>query len=321
VNNLDLRPLGLGELLDRALTLYRRRFWVFVGIMAIPACTHIPMNFYALRSTGMPLPMRQSTPSAPPAIFSSVYFELVLVSWIVYSVALGATTYAVADAYLGKNPTIRSAYGKVWRQFWRLLGLILNVGIRVAGLFSLFVFVAGFAGGLLIAVIGRAGPAGAVIGASITVGLIVGGFSLATWFALRYAVTIPSMLLESITGRQSIRRSKDLTDGSRGRIFVAVLLTVLLSCIGVMIFEGPFIFASPVTGSSVHPPSWLLIATTVSGAVGGSISGALMMIVLVLCYYDLRIRKEAFDLEHMVASLDEKQPLGPPAAAAGQISP
>ncbi|PYV11272.1 MAG: hypothetical protein DMG23_04795, partial [Acidobacteria bacterium] len=32
----DLRPLSFGELLDRTFSLYRRHFWVFVGIMAIP---------------------------------------------------------------------------------------------------------------------------------------------------------------------------------------------------------------------------------------------------------------------------------------------
>jgi hypothetical protein len=32
------------------------------------------------------------------------------------------------------------------------------------------------------------------------------------------------------------------------------------------------------------------------------------MIVLVLCYYDTRIRKEAFDLQFMMASLDRPSP-------------
>jgi len=33
---LDLRPLSLGELLDRTFFLYRRHFLLFVGIAAIP---------------------------------------------------------------------------------------------------------------------------------------------------------------------------------------------------------------------------------------------------------------------------------------------
>jgi hypothetical protein len=33
---LDLRPLSLGELLDRTFSLYRKHFFLFVGIAAIP---------------------------------------------------------------------------------------------------------------------------------------------------------------------------------------------------------------------------------------------------------------------------------------------
>lgn len=33
---LDLRPLSLGEILDRTFTLYRRNFLLFAGIIAIP---------------------------------------------------------------------------------------------------------------------------------------------------------------------------------------------------------------------------------------------------------------------------------------------
>ena len=40
----ELRPLSLGELLDRTFSLYRNHFWVFVGIMAIPASFGIPVN-------------------------------------------------------------------------------------------------------------------------------------------------------------------------------------------------------------------------------------------------------------------------------------
>jgi hypothetical protein len=35
---IDLRPLRLGELLDRTFVLYRRRFALFTGIVLIPQC-------------------------------------------------------------------------------------------------------------------------------------------------------------------------------------------------------------------------------------------------------------------------------------------
>ena len=44
METVELRPLSLGELLDRTFTLYRRHFWLFVGIMAVPSSFTIPVN-------------------------------------------------------------------------------------------------------------------------------------------------------------------------------------------------------------------------------------------------------------------------------------
>jgi hypothetical protein len=64
-------------------------------------------------------------------------------------------------------------------------------------------------------------------------------------------------------------------------------------------------------------PVWLVFASSVFGALGAAITGSLILIVLVLCYYDTRIRKEAFDLQFMLSALDE-----PPAApASGTVAP
>lgn len=49
VETAELRPLSLGELLDRTFTLYRNNFWLFVGIMAVPAALGIPVSFLALQ--------------------------------------------------------------------------------------------------------------------------------------------------------------------------------------------------------------------------------------------------------------------------------
>ncbi len=41
---LDLRPLSLGELLDRTFFLYRRNFFLFIGIAAIPYSIFFVLN-------------------------------------------------------------------------------------------------------------------------------------------------------------------------------------------------------------------------------------------------------------------------------------
>src|SRR5271169_5669056 len=52
METVELRPLSLGELLDRTFSLYRRHFWLFVGIMAIPCSFAIPFNLFFLAKQG-----------------------------------------------------------------------------------------------------------------------------------------------------------------------------------------------------------------------------------------------------------------------------
>ncbi len=57
-------------------------------------------------------------------------------------------------------------------------------------------------------------------------------------------------------------------------------------------------------------PFWLQAPMAVTGGVGGAISGPLLVIALALLYYDTRVRKEGFDLQLMMDSLDEADPAG-----------
>jgi hypothetical protein len=79
---------------------------------------------------------------------------------------------------------------------------------------------------------------------------------------------------------------------------------VIMGYIGVIIFQGPFWIAMFVSSQPQQLPGWFLFSFSLSGAIGGAITGSLLMIVLVLCYYDTRIRKEAFDLQLMMSTLD-----------------
>jgi hypothetical protein len=317
MEGVELRPLSLGELLDCTFTLYRNNFWLFVGIMAIPSSLSIPLNMYILMRGGSPIPFGRPAPQNPLAVFTVTYFALVVPIWMAHSLALGAVTFAVSDAYLGRGSNVRGAYGKISGRFWRLIGLVFNVGFRVFGVVFVAVIVAVFGAGLL-AVGLRAGfnsTTGAAIVGIITFVLILAGFALAIVFALRYAVSIPSMLLENITGGAAIRRSVALTRDRRSHIFMAGFLTSVIAYVGVIVFQGPFWIAMILHASKMGQiPPWIVYGMSFGGAVGGSITGPLLMIVIVLLYYDMRIRKEGFDLQYMMSSLGGSEP------AAGTVS-
>ena len=134
------------------------------------------------------------------------------------------------------------------------------------------------------------------------------GIGLWILWSLRYAVSIPALLLESLGVRAAIRRSVKLTRGRRWQVLVAIVLCTIVAYVGVIVFQGPFFMTILFSARAGHLPEWLTFTYAMSGAVGGAITGPLVMIVLVLCYYDTRIRKEAFDLQFMMSSLDGPAP-------------
>jgi len=308
MSSFELRPLSLGELLDRAFLLYRRNFWLFTGIMLIPAVLLLPAQFFLLRSQGAALPWSAPLPQTRAVIYSYV---IGIIYWFIFAVVQAATTFAVSDAYLGRPSTVQEAYGKVRGKYWQVLGVSLGVVLRIAGLFLLVSIAAIFASAGVAFVMtrgsaGRPNPSLALIPLFVVLSAVL----LVGWFSMRYAVSIPAVLLENIKGRAAIRRSVELSRGRRGQAFVAILLGLVVTYAMAFLFQGPFYAGIALAKMKGQLPTWLVLSMPASSTVGGVIAGPLLMIILVVFYYDLRIRKEAFDLQQMMASLPGVTPAG-----------
>jgi hypothetical protein len=308
----EFRPLTIGELLDCTFRLYRNHFWLFVGIMAIPAAFVVPFTFvvFSFQSPAMPGGKPSPTFALVAMLVAVAFFCLY---GFVYSVAIGATTYAVSETYLGQKVTVRGSYVKVRGNLWRILGVVVVAWLRAMGMLVL--------GGIAMAiVIGVIGAVMAAIGrgqtrpiAGIIFGLLFGlayltGIVFWVLWSLRYAVSIPALLLERLGVLAALRRSVQLTRGRRWPMLVAVVLCTIIGYVGAIIFQGPFFMAMMFSARTGHLPDWLTFALAMSGAIGGAMTGPVLLIVLVLCYYDTRIRKEAFDLQFMMSSLDRPAP-------------
>lgn len=270
-----LQPLGFGELLDRTFIYYRKWFWLFVGIMAIPQIFAIAMSLFQVG-------FQPGNPTPQPAgllIFVLGVMTTFLLYFFVHTLAFAATTFAVSEVHTGRGITIRAAYQKAQEQVWRLLRL--------------------FLWGLLL-----------VLGCAITIVLL----PVAALMPLWYALAVPVLLLEHSGVRQALKRSRSLTKDQRGRIFLIGLLTVIVSWVLGSIIQGPFVGVSIFLAMKhTEPPYWLNVLTTISGGVAGALTGPLFMIALVLLYYDVRVRKEGYDVQLMLESL------GGPTPAADQV--
>jgi hypothetical protein len=319
MTSIDLRPLSLGELLDRTFTLYRNRFWLFVGIMAVP------QSFFLVLQVGVSLIVRPEklgvtpgTDPTPQALLASLTtlfayaLPLGIIAYAIYHLAMGATTEAVSQVYLGGIPTIGASYRSVRGRIGALMAVtfLVLLGFIVVWfgpmlLTSTLLF--GLAGS------GTAGTVAAMLAALFGVLFFFGGGALAVWFVLRYSLAIPVLILEKIGIWSSLRRSANLTAGFRGRIFLLWLLMVVITYAGVLLFQGPFLIATAAFYKSGDTPLWFRALSTTLGGLGGILTGPLYLIGAALIYYDIRVRKEALDIQLMMAGMPEvsRGPTGP----------
>lgn len=321
----DLRPLSLGELLDRTFRLYRNHFLLFVSIMAIPAAFLLPFNMAILSFQGSIMSSAATSPGKPPVLptagmmgglfLGAGLFFIVFI--LVYALAVAAASTAVSDVYLGRATSMRGAFARIRGKFWRLIGVVVNITLRALGV-MIAVFVV-FGGGMgALGALGESARNPMLMGI-LALGLVFGylaGLVFCVYFWLRYAVAVPVLMIENAKVLPTIRRSVYLTQGRRGQIFLAMLVAGLVAYAGAFVFQMPFTIAMLVSAVQGHWSQWLAFATAVSGAIGSALTGPISMIAIVLLYYDSRIRKEAFDLQFMMNALD-----APPAAPTGTSSP
>jgi hypothetical protein len=314
---MDLRPLNLGELLDRTFTVYRNHFWMFVGIMALPEAILVAFGiWYSTMLRPFAMFPGSSNPAQAAAqiqrMFGTLFLSaglLFVAFYLVYTIGLGATTFAVSDVYLGRASTIASAYHKVKGRIAGLLGL---------SLLMIFVFFLSYVVLIVLAVILGAvsaliTPALVVLGALIGV---VGGVAFVVWLFLGFTVVAPTYLLEHSGIVRAMARSTELVRGNRGRAFVVLLLMFVIKIAVGYALQMPFLIATFIAiGKNQMPPFWLTGLSGIVGGVAGALTSPLLMISLALFYYDVRVRKEAFDLQVMVASLDAQPGALPPGAA------
>ena len=110
-------------------------------------------------------------------------------------------------------------------------------------------------------------------------------------WTLSYSLIIPAVLVEGQKAIPSLRRSSDLVKGQRGKVFLVLLVINLLQMIlavGVGMILGIFINTESSAGALLNSAMNNLMSIFLT---------PLGIIATILLYYDMRIRKEGFDLE------------------------
>ena len=302
---IDLRPLQLGELLDRTFVLYRRRFAMFAGILLVPQCLLLAGQLLVQAFLNPIVGTRagQAVNPAATAALLSTNLLLAILYLIVYVFAQGAATCAISDVYLNRPTTIRGAYAKLKGRIASMVGLFFMLG---AILFVLF-FAGVMLASILVAGLMLLGP---TVGGIAALLVILGVVGVVIWVFLRVALAVPALVLERTGVFESLTRSSQLTHDLRGKIFVAWVLVMFLVYNAILLIQGPFLTAAFwYTFKVGSVPFWLAAASAVAAAVSSILSGPFAVLMIALFYYDARVRKEALDIRLLLAKADhEAQP-------------
>jgi Membrane domain of glycerophosphoryl diester phosphodiesterase len=284
---LPLRQMGIGELIDAAVKLYRRDWLALMGIVAFVLVPVTFLQFWITQTTLEPL-MANTTPTEADLLqFAAVALVFVVVQLlIVQPFLVAAITRAAADAYMGEAVTI----GGTYRYALAKLPAILWITILTAG-----IAIVAAAAGILAIVLGVA------IGGGIGIPVVVAGailvIVLPTIAFVRLAVAAPVVVVEDVRGTAAVGRSWRLTKGHFWRLLGLLILSALIAGIGSLIITIP----TEAIAFALGPNGWPV------SALGTVLATVLItpfsVLIVVLLYFDLRIRKEGFDIEVMAQEL------------------
>ncbi|MGX4691836.1 hypothetical protein [Streptomyces sp. JNUCC 63] len=301
---IPLRPLGLGEILDGAVTTMRTHWRTVLGISLVVAVITRVIAILAQRFT-----LDDATtqilrdPNATPSEFIRAMGNSLLGSGVAFMTTMVGTVVATAllttvtsRAVLGKPVTVGEAWRDARPQVLKLFGLVfllllIGVGIVTVGVLP----------GVIVAATGS--PLGGIGLAFLG---SVAALVPAVWLWIRFCLASPALMLEKQGIIKAMSRSGKLVRGSWWRIFGIQLLTVLITFLVSVVVALPFaVIAMMSSGDGLTnflngtpELGWTYLVITGIGAVIGSmITFPISAGVTVLLYIDQRIRREALDLE------------------------
>ena len=200
-----LRPLGIGEILDVAIKITTRHWWTLVRIVVVVV---VPLQLLAAAidlsasegvvTTGGQTGFDESGEFDSDQLWTFVAAAIVAfaLTLLAQTIATGACFKAVADAYLGREPSWRRSLTETFRRLHSIVWV------------SVLTYVL------------------AVLAA---IACLLPGI----WLYIAWTVAVPALLTEDVRGLQALRRSFGLVRNFWWRTFALVVLgTMLASIVG-----------------------------------------------------------------------------------------
>jgi hypothetical protein len=297
----QFEPMSIGGILDRTFRLYKNNFVRFITIVAI---IQVPISLLMLVSTSLmqrgvsiqptveyedfsndeTSNMEETTGEEEEVGFDGTAWEganptAIILGGIIMLVGAilallgnmlcqGALTKSVSEFYPGHEITVGQAYKFVLPKLLTLIGAGLLVGLIV------------WLGFIM---------------------CIVPGVIFGLWFAL----TTPSIIVENLRATKGMSRSKALASGNLGKVFCVGFLVILITWAITIPFSGIGLIISRI----LFAGNVLLVdfINQFCNLIGQILAIPIGAAAFILLYYDLRIRKEGFDLQMLAQAMSSGQ--------------
>ncbi|MCP3103412.1 hypothetical protein LZ198_31470 [Myxococcus sp. K15C18031901] len=331
-----LRPLAMGEMIDRSVAFWRGHLkplfvlslgytlmgYIIAKTMVVATQRWTPLLYSPERDE-----IAKSDPTAMmgqvglmTALWGGMF---VLVIWI-YWFAMVATARYVASAQLGTPVSAADGLRRALSQVGPLTGAYL-LSLGWACLITLLLVLPGglmlFGGAVLVAA--KSNILGAVLVGVGTLLAVLGVFAAMLWYFLRFLLLPPVLAMEDLGAWAAFKRSGSLLSGRvepgfLGRVVVRAM--ILFTVVSLILLSLHFVFTipswlvmlpygSPFDASTLaRTPQYLLVPVEILQAVAQAIFSPVNFVFCTLFYLDMRVRREALDLEQRLGAPEPSSP-------------
>lgn len=306
VNQLSLVPLGAGDLIDRAVRLYRRHFVTLVRIAAPPVIIST-LGSLMVAAAGRPGRLSGIT------VFLLMFGLLIqIVGLLLNVIVIGGAARNLITHLLWNEPfSARTTYRNVRARFGSLFGASIMIALWIGMAFVVAVFVWALVMQIfLFGSYSSADPHSWLATVLVVIGVLSVTFLAFLLFFLmvKFIVYVPQVLM--IEGRgvfDSIGRSFSLAKGNLRRLMAMYLFYLFATWSALMIFMVPLLWYGYSQGVNISPyqsptwPTWYAISYSVLAQVSGILLVPVLMLGLSIMYVDERVRQEGYDIELIAA--------------------
>lgn len=299
-----LRPLTLGAIYDGAFRIIRFNPRATVGaavlVTAIAMVVPVLLTAVLTFSTGLALDSSGEVDADAStaeligvlAAYGSLLLS-VLLSQVGVVLVTGMIAHVTRAAAVGRRLDLGQAWAATRGRRWRLIGLTALINLAFLALAIVYVLL------WVVVVVAAPGPLLIVLWGVVTVPAFL---CLCCWLWIRlYYLPVPALMLEDVSVVGALGRGWNLTSRQYWRTFGIALLTVVISQVAGGMLSAPASIGGQIGAFAFPEYAALLLvgSQAVTLVIQNAFVAPFLASVTSIQYLDLRIRKEALDVELM----------------------